>query len=86
MVQRFEDLLGLGDHHCIVQVVFVTVECAVGSSIQVHVHQDLRATLVSHRKRIGSLRKCYSRSMYFSKALACTPLGRVGGGVKKVAD
>ena len=35
MVQRFEDLLGLGDHHCIVQVVFVTVECAVGSSIQV---------------------------------------------------
>ena len=36
MVQRFEDLLGLGDHHCIVQVVFVTVECAVGSSIQVH--------------------------------------------------
>ena len=85
MVQRFEDLLGLGDHHCIVQVVFVTVECAVGSSIQVHVHQDLRATLVSHRKRIGSLRKCYSRSMYFSKALACTPPG-VGGGVKKVAD
>ena len=85
MVQRFEDLLGLGDHHCIVQVVFVTVECAVGSSIQVHVHQDLRATLVSHRKRIGSLRKCYSRSMYFSKALPCTPPG-VGGGVKKVAD
>ena len=63
MVQRFEDLLGLGDHHCIVQVVFVTVECAVGSSIQVHVHQDLRATLLSHetpsKKKVVTVHFCY---------------------------